>query len=167
MSSALWQFFWIDFRYFWYGTGFFRPPHPQPHFRPHKFLQGTDFGQRMAFFGKFVNMVHQKVIGTTQIFLVQKHVYIHGCLKKSQLEPQRHIKILSKNLIFSNIWKFVFLGDPQIIKILHFLEGVELGDQYFFGDTYLEGKNFPKILGRCARLGSPYKRSKKINFSCF
>ena len=66
------------------GPKFFWPPRTQtPHFWPQKFLQDTDFRRKMLFFGCFVNVVHQKVNGTTQLFGAQKHVYVHGFLKKS------------------------------------------------------------------------------------
>ena len=68
---------------FWCGPKIFRPPRTQnPHFRPQKFLQGTDFRRKMLFFGCFVNVVHQKVSGTTQLFGAQKHVYVLGYSKK-------------------------------------------------------------------------------------
>ena len=54
-------------------------------------------------------MVQQKVIDT-QFVLAQKHVYIHGLLKKSPKRawdeywyPKGTLKILGKNLIFFTI----------------------------------------------------------------
>ena len=118
MESPPQHFFGNTFGCFWCGPKFFRPPRTQnPHFRPQKFLQGTDFRRKMLFFGCFVNVVHQKVSGTTQLFGAQKHVYVLGYLKKSPKRawneywhPKGTLKILGKNLIFSKFWLWVNFG---------------------------------------------------------
>ncbi len=69
------NFFAKTFVVFWRGPKIFRPPRAgNTHFRPPKFLQGADFWRKMAFLRRFVEVVHQKLIGTTKIFSAQKHV---------------------------------------------------------------------------------------------
>ena len=64
-------------------------------------------------------------------------------------------------MLFKAFWT------PKSQKAGIFWKEGERETNIFFADAYRGRKIFPKILGRCARLGHTHKRSKKATFVVF